>query len=39
LEALVSIGTLASFEFADDIVKIKRQPTPSQQRFLDDQQH
>ena len=39
LEALVSIGTLASFEFADDIVKIKRQPTPSQQRFLYDQQH
>jgi hypothetical protein len=39
LEALVNIGTLASFEFADDMVKIKRQPTPSQQRFLDDQQH
>jgi hypothetical protein len=39
LEALVSIGALASFEFADDIVKIKRQPTPSQQRFLDGQQH
>lgn len=39
LGALVSIGTLASFEFAEDIVKIKRQATPSQQRFLDDQQH
>lgn len=37
LEALVNIGTLASFEFADDIVKIKRQPTPSQQRFLGEQ--
>jgi hypothetical protein len=35
LDALVGIAALASFEIGDDSVKIKKQPTPSQQRFLD----
>jgi len=35
LDALVSIGTLESVEFNVDSVKIKRRPTPTQQRHLD----
>jgi len=39
LDALIGIGTLASFVFVDDTVKIKRQPTPCQQRFLQSKPH
>ena len=34
LEALVHLGTLESFMFEDDAVKIKKKPTPSQHRHL-----
>jgi hypothetical protein len=39
LEALVAIGALESFEINEDSVKIKKQPTPSQQRHLDNKPH
>jgi hypothetical protein len=39
LEALIAIGNLESFEVTDDSVKIKKHPTPSQQRFLNGKPH
>jgi len=35
LAALVTIGMLESFQIENDIVKVKKQPTPSQKRHLD----
>ena len=35
LEALISIGAIDSFVLDEDTVKIKKIPTPSQQRYLD----
>ena len=34
LDALIDIGALENYELADDTVKIKKRPTPSQQRYL-----
>ncbi|WP_347988615.1 plasmid replication initiator TrfA [Methylomonas sp. AM2-LC] len=39
LEALIAIGNLESFEVTEDSVKIKKHPTPSQQRFLNGKPH
>jgi hypothetical protein len=39
LDALVNVGALVSYEFGDDGVKIKKRPTPSQQRYLAGQSH
>ena len=35
LEALVAIGAIDSFVIDEDSVKIKKNPTPTQQRHLD----
>lgn len=35
LEALITIGAIDSFVINEDTVKIKKNPTPSQQRYLD----
>jgi hypothetical protein len=39
LDALVTIGTLESFEVEEDSVKIKKHPTPCQKRHLDGKPH
>lgn len=39
LQALVKIGTLENFEIDDDTVKVKKLPTPSQKRYLEDKKH
>jgi hypothetical protein len=38
LELMLEIGIVESFVFEDDSVKIKKSPTPSQQRFLSGKQ-
>lgn len=35
LQALVGIGALEGFEIDDDVVKVKKQPTPTQKRHLE----
>lgn len=39
LQALVTIGALESFEIDEDVVKVKKQPTPTQKRHLELRQH
>ncbi|MCK9608913.1 MAG: plasmid replication initiator TrfA [Methylomonas sp.] len=39
LQALVMIGALENFEINEDVVKVKKQPTPTQKRHLELNQH
>lgn len=39
LDALMTIGTLEGYRIDEDSVKIKKHPTPSQQRHLDSKAH
>jgi len=39
LQALVMIGALENFEIDEDVVKVKKQPTPTQKRHLELNQH
>jgi len=39
LQALVTIGALESFDIDEDVVKVKKQPTPTQKRHLELRQH
>lgn len=39
LDALIVIGTLEGYRFEGDSVRIKKKPTPSQQRYLDGKAH
>jgi hypothetical protein len=39
LQALVTIGAIERFEIDEDVVKVKKQPTPTQKRHLELRQH
>jgi len=39
LQALVTIGAIEHFEIDEDVVKVKKQPTPTQKRHLELRQH
>ena len=39
LQALVMIGAIERFEIDEDVVKVKKQPTPTQKRHLELRQH
>lgn len=39
LQALVTIGAIEHFEIDEDVVKVKKQPTPTQKRNLELRQH